>query len=285
MPAPSTSAARATFSGWTNTELGDRSGWPDTLAVAADIVRGSPWPMLLAWGPRDILVYNDAYAALAGPHHPPAPGGNAAMMRPAPMAAAADAFARARAGEQLHLPHVALNVIGAQGAQQVECDLHLTPIRGQHGAVEGVLCALARSPERVQEAAPAGLHVLVVEDNVDSQYLVCEMLKAFGYEADGVGHAEGALELLAAGSYDVLFSDVSLPGMSGVELARQALERDPQLRVIFASGYGDALLRHLDFPYQSLQKPYEIDQLQAALAGIAEQAGAGAQPRHGQASV
>jgi hypothetical protein len=35
--------------------------------------------------------------------------------------------------------------------------------------------------------------------------------------------------------------------------------------VIFASGYGDTLLRHLDFPYLSLQKPYEIDQLQQAL--------------------
>jgi two-component SAPR family response regulator len=66
----------------------------------------------------------------------------------------------------------------------------------------------------------------------------------------------------------VLFSDVSLPGMSGVDLARQALAARPQLRVIFASGYGEALLRHVDFPFQSLQKPYEIEPLQAALDSI-----------------
>jgi DNA-binding NtrC family response regulator len=81
-----------------------------------------------------------------------------------------------------------------------------------------------------------------------------------------VGHAEDALEHLARNTYDVLFSDVSLPGMSGVELARQAVAQRPGLRVIFASGYGDALLRHVEFPFQSLQKPYEIEQLQAALA-------------------
>ena len=95
------------------------------------------------------------------------------------------------------------------------------------------------------------------------------MLKAFGHEADGIDHAEGALQMLAATRYDVLFSDVSLPGMSGVEMARQAMARQPGLQVIFASGYGDSLLRHLDFPHQSLQKPYELEQLQHALAQVA----------------
>jgi hypothetical protein len=41
------------------------------------------------------------------------------------------------------------------------------------------------------------------------------------------------------------------------------------MRVIFASGYGDSLLRHVEFPYLSLQKPYELDQLQNALDKVA----------------
>jgi FixJ family two-component response regulator len=73
---------------------------------------------------------------------------------------------------------------------------------------------------------------------------------------------------LAAGNYNVLFTDVSLPGISGVELARRALSADPHLKVIFASGYGDALLRQVEFPYISLQKPYELEQLQKALTDI-----------------
>lgn len=273
MLAPSTSAARAAKTNWTASELGDQSGWPPALRTAADIVLDSPWPMLLLWGPRQVMLFNSAYADFAGPHHPQAPGGAVPAVKPAPLAAAGGAFERALMGEHLHLERVAVTVLRPGGPEQLACDLHLTPLFDGAGRPAGVLCAVARSAERAAPAPAAGLRVLVVEDNLDSQYLVCEMLKAFGHEADGVGHAEGALELLAANDYQVLFSDVSLPGISGVELARQALATHPQLQVIFASGYGDALLRHLDFPYQSLQKPYEIDQLQAALAAIAAGAG------------
>ncbi|RYE91927.1 MAG: response regulator, partial [Oxalobacteraceae bacterium] len=89
------------------------------------------------------------------------------------------------------------------------------------------------------------------------------------HEADGVGHPNDALDRLAANRYDVLFTDVSLPGMSGVDLARRAVTDMPDIRVIFASGYGDTLLRHVEFPYLSLQKPYELDQLQQALDQVA----------------
>ena len=78
-----------------------------------------------------------------------------------------------------------------------------------------------------------------------------------------------ALPWLAREHFDVLFTDVSLPGMTGVELARQALRTRPALQLLFASGYGDELTRHLEFPAQSLQKPYDIEQLQAVLEQLA----------------
>ena len=272
--APDAHATLAAAYDWRTTDLGDMTAWPHTLRLAIDVMLGAPWPLLLVWGPRRITAYNQAYADLAGPHHPAAPGGKVPSVAPAPLAVAADGFARAAAGETLHLTHQCLTVIRQGGPEQLDCDLHLTPLRDEHGEVAGVLCAVARSPERALAPTPQAIRVLVVEDNLDSQYLVCEMLKAFGHEADGVGHAEGALEQLANNPYDVLFSDVSLPGMSGVDLARQALRSYPQLQVIFASGYGDAMMRHVDFPFQSLQKPYELEQLQAALARTGAPVGA-----------
>ena len=263
---PRTSTGPAASIAWAATELGDPALWPHALRVTIDIMFGTPCPMLLVWGERRIVVFNPAYAELAGPQHAPAPGATIAATLPAPLAAAPDAFARAASGEHLQLQQQMLALHGGDDQAQLACDLHLTPLRDQHGQVAGVLCALARSQERPLSASADCLRVLVVEDNLDSQYLVCEMLKAFGHEADGIGHAEGALDLLARAPYDVLFSDVSLPGMSGVELARQAVRIQPALRVIFASGYGDTLLRQLEFPYHSLQKPYELEQLQAALA-------------------
>lgn len=234
-----------------------------------DILLGNPFPMLMVWGERRIVAFNDAYADLAGAHHPRAPGGRVPALTPAPMAAAADGFRRAAAGETLHLARQALTLLRANGPEQHDFDLHLTPLADGNGAVAGVMCALVPSASMPLAASSAGLRVLVVEDNLDSQYLVCEMIKAFGHEADGVAHAEGALELLAMNVYDVLFSDVSLPGMSGVDLARQALREHPAMQVIFASGYGEALLRHVEFAFQSLQKPYEIEQLQSSLERIA----------------
>ena len=126
----------------------------------------------------------------------------------------------------------------------------------------------AHSDSSTDPAASAPLRVLVVEDNADAQFLLCEMLMAFGHHADGADHAEAAVDLLARSHYSVLLTDVSLPGMSGVELARRALQAQPALRVIFVSGYGEALLRHVEFPYQSLLKPFDLDKLQAMLASV-----------------
>lgn len=275
MAVPANPAATRADTDFSSSDLGDPGQWPLALRLAVDIVLAAPLPMLLDWGPAHVCVFNAAYAALAGSRFVRPPGGRVPSIRPAPMAAAPDGFARAHAGETLVLPRQRLEFLGDEGVRHSEQDLHLLPLRGDQGEVLGVLCTLhhdaaAAAPAGAAPAAEAaGLGILVVEDNVDSQYLVCEMLKAFGHQPDGCSHAEAALQLLAEKSYDVLFSDVSLPGMSGVDLARLAVQRQPRLQVIFASGYGDTLLRHVEFPYQSLQKPYELDQLQHALASIA----------------
>jgi CheY-like chemotaxis protein len=197
------------------------------------------------------------------------------MEAPAPpLAAWADGYARARAGETVHAARQLMN-FSQSGGHQLACDIHFTPVPGDGDAAGGVLCALGDCSMHEAEAAspPGRLRILVVEDNLDSQYLVCEMLKAFGHHADGVGDGEAALGMLGAASYDVLFSDVSLPGISGVELARQGLVLQPSMHVIFASGYGDTLLRHLPFPFVSLQKPYEMEQLQGTLDELARKLG------------
>jgi CheY-like chemotaxis protein len=254
---------------WSRTALGDAATWPQPLRLTLDIMFNSPLPMLLCWGREQVVLFNDAYVALAGPGHPPAPGAKVPPMLPPPLVAARAAFDQARAGAASQQRHQQLTFIGAGAVHPRECDLFFTPIRDAQQTVLGVLCALAPSAPAAVAAAPAGLRILVVEDNLDSQFLVCEMLSAFGHENDGVGHAEAAQQKLADGSFNVLFTDVSLPGMSGVELARQAVADNPRLHVIFASGYGDALLRQVEFPYLSLQKPYEIEQLQKALADVA----------------
>jgi CheY-like chemotaxis protein len=269
-----TASRSASSYDWSTSALGAPSAWPQPLRQAADLMFNTPLPMLLAWGEQPVVLCNEAYGVLAGPGFGRAPGGSVPAMLPPPFSAGGDALARARGGEATCVPGAELN-FGSGGER---FDLYFTPIFSLPGGkAAGVLCALG-APSALPQAAqePDTLSILVVEDNLDSQYLVCEMLKAFGYEADGVAHPDDALKHLAARHYHVLFTDVSLPGMSGVDLARQAISTWPHLKVIFASGYGDMLLRHLDFPYQSLQKPYELDQLQDALGKVSDQLRTGA---------
>ena len=262
---------------WSSTRLGDPGQWPEPLRTAADLLFNLPLPALLVWGRDMTVIFNDAYAALAGPGYGRVPGGNVPPVMPPPLTAAATELERAWKGEAAVSPARSLSFAGSTAA--ASHDLYFTPLRAADGSVAGVLCALAPaagSAGTAEEAAGGPLRILVVEDNLDSQYLVCEMLRAFGHHADGVGHPDDALTHLAAARYDVLFTDVSLPGMSGVDLARKAVAEAPAMQVIFASGYGDSLLRHVEFPYLSLQKPYELDQLQAALDKVAGQKQSGA---------
>jgi CheY-like chemotaxis protein len=268
---PGRSAHSSSSYDWSASRLGDPQQWPQALRLAADVMFNTPLPLLLVWGRDMTVLFNDAYGALAGPAYGRVPGGSVPPVMPPPLAVAGDELQRAWSGEAACVPDRNLMFAGGQGGSG-HYDLYFTPIRADGESVAGVLCAL--TPAAPVTEAPAEstgpLRILVVEDNVDSQYLVCEMLRAFGHEADGVGHPNDALARLAAGQYDVLFTDVSLPGMSGVDLAREAVTQAPSMRVIFASGYGDTLLRHVEFPYLSLQKPYELDQLQQALDKVAQ---------------
>jgi CheY-like chemotaxis protein len=110
------------------------------------------------------------------------------------------------------------------------------------------------------------LRVLVVEDNMDSQLMVCELVGMLGHTVSGVSDGEAAWDLMQSQDFDILFTDVSLPGMSGIELARKALKEKP-VRIIFSTGYGKEALDSLEFKARLLRKPYDLLELQAALDG------------------
>lgn len=122
-------------------------------------------------------------------------------------------------------------------------------------------------PQSTDASAASGPRILVVEDNPDSLYLAAEILRTMGYAVDTAESGELALRRLSTQPCDILFTDVSLPGMSGIELARAAIAQYPAIRIIFATGYGAALTRDLGFTATTIRKPYDLDQLQAALAG------------------
>jgi PAS domain S-box-containing protein len=113
--------------------------------------------------------------------------------------------------------------------------------------------------------ADNSLRVLVVEDNADSQAMVCELIGMLGHTVNGVCNGEQAWDMLQAHDVDVLFTDISLPGMSGIELARRVRESGKPVRIIFSTGYGKDALERAGLQARLLRKPYDLMDLKAAL--------------------
>lgn len=138
----------------------------------------------------------------------------------------------------------------------------------------------AHQPRHSSEnpAPSSALRVLVVEDNEDLRMLVCELLEAFGHVVSAAESGEAAIECIEGAAFDVLLTDVRLPGMSGIDLARKVLAAKPDTHVIFASGYGASLTANVGFPSHALGKPYEIDALHALLVSLPAQLPPAIQP-------
>ncbi|HEX7641251.1 MAG TPA: response regulator [Burkholderiaceae bacterium] len=110
------------------------------------------------------------------------------------------------------------------------------------------------------------LRILAVEDNADALQMLCELLGLLGHDASGASGAAGALELLAAGRFDLMLTDVNLKGQSGIALARQAKTIAPNMRIVFVSGHDDAMASHVGFPAGWLTKPYDVEALMQTLS-------------------
>jgi two-component system cell cycle sensor histidine kinase/response regulator CckA len=90
-------------------------------------------------------------------------------------------------------------------------------------------------------SAPAAVpgRVLLVEDENGVRHLLASILDRNGFAVSSAPSAEAALDMLGTASFDVLLTDVMLPGMSGPELARRVRRDFPGMRVLFMSGYAD----------------------------------------------
>ncbi|WP_449409997.1 response regulator [Methylobacterium komagatae] len=116
-----------------------------------------------------------------------------------------------------------------------------------------------------------GICVLVVEDNREVGAFSTQTLEELGYGTHWVENAEAALATLAEKpvTYDVVFSDVVMPGMNGVELGREVRRLYPGLPVVLTSGYSHVLAQESDHGFELLQKPYSVDALSRILSRAA----------------
>jgi PAS domain S-box-containing protein len=105
-------------------------------------------------------------------------------------------------------------------------------------ALEGALPERRVRREVAVEFARAGERILAVDDNEAVRVTVGEQLSTLGYEVRLARNGAEAIGLLERGErFDLVFSDVIMPGMTGVALAKQIERRWPKTKVLLASGF------------------------------------------------
>jgi PAS domain S-box-containing protein len=112
--------------------------------------------------------------------------------------------------------------------------------------------------------------VLVVEDNEEVAAISSSYFEQMGYQADHVSNGAEALDKLRMnGSYNLIFSDILMPGsVGGLELARFVREHYPELPVLLTSGYSRSAQEAVREGFSIVQKPYDLRDLSTAVRDL-----------------
>jgi CheY-like chemotaxis protein len=119
------------------------------------------------------------------------------------------------------------------------------------------------------DAMPSPRRMLYVEDNDIVREVTAELLAQDGRLIVACATAEEALQEFAKQSFDIVVTDVSLPVMSGIELARSILSSKPQMPIIIASGYDlDFGIENWGDNVRAIIKPFEASEIEALMDKI-----------------
>jgi CheY-like chemotaxis protein len=111
-----------------------------------------------------------------------------------------------------------------------------------------------RGPLTDEESGPmpepvAPKKILVIDDELRSRNLIKHMLKSDDHEVYAAGSGKAGLDKLAETKFDLVITDRAMPLMSGDEVARRISEKNPAVRVIMLTGFGDMMKDNEEMPY------------------------------------
>jgi CheY-like chemotaxis protein len=145
---------------------------------------------------------------------------------------------------------------------------------GQKAVAEPAHTATAVAPartaimEHTAKVSAGPLRILYVEDNPLVREVTSELLAQDQREVVAMGTAEEALTEFKERGYDVVITDVSLPEMSGIDLARSILRMKPDASIIIASGYALAPVEAMGPRVRTIVKPFEASQIDSLISDL-----------------
>jgi DNA-binding NtrC family response regulator len=117
--------------------------------------------------------------------------------------------------------------------------------------------------------------VLVVDDNARARQSMTDVLRAAGHDVTSSASAAEALRLLDRGEFDVILTDLQMPGMNGLEFIRALAKRGCDSQIVMVTAFASVssaveAMRHGAFDY--IEKPFDAEQLEQLVARALAQA-------------
>jgi len=124
-------------------------------------------------------------------------------------------------------------------------------------------------PNLVDEKLVPNYNVLIVDDEQIILNIASDVLQGVGYKVDSTPDPQEAIDKLKKSKYDFLLTDIKMPGMDGMTLAKEAQTIDSDIGVLFMTGYAslDTAKEAIKAgAYDYIMKPFELSELRHAMA-------------------
>jgi len=137
---------------WSTTSLGPLETWPQSLRTSVSLCLSSTFPILVAWGPEDVQIYNDAYRPICGAKHPESMGEPFKVCWATALPVVGDAFDRAHQGEGAYIRDQRMFLDRYGYLEEAFMTFSFSSIRDESGKVGGVFHPITESTGQVLNA-------------------------------------------------------------------------------------------------------------------------------------
>lgn len=145
---------------WSKTALGPIESWPQSLRTSVSLCLSSTFPILIAWGPETIQIYNDSYRPICGEMHPRSMGMNFRICWESALEVVGDKFTRGQQGEGTYITDQRMFLERYGYLEEAWMTFSFAPIRDESGGVGGIFHPITETTEKML----AGRRTQVLKD-------------------------------------------------------------------------------------------------------------------------
>lgn len=134
---------------WSDNPLGPVETWPQSLRTSVSLCLSSTFPILIAWGPETIQIYNDAYRPICGAMHPQSMGMNFRICWESALEVVGDKFTRGQQGEGTYITDQQMFLFRYGYLEEAFMTFSFAPIRDESGEVGGIFHPITETTDKM----------------------------------------------------------------------------------------------------------------------------------------